>query len=95
MLSFSPRCLHGRKASPHLQPTEEVLGLNIQAPSKGPGIPGLVWHWQWEPFSLWGSRENTPPFVSYVLASFSKQVSGESQPVPQAVGWSVCNSEFV
>lgn len=49
------------KAFPHLQPTEEVLGLNIQAPSEGPGIPGLCW--QREPFSPWGSRENTPsPF---------------------------------
>lgn len=42
-----------------------------------------------------GLQREYPPFVSYALAPFSKQVSGESQPVPQAVGWSVCNSEFV
>lgn len=93
MLSFSPRCLHGRKASPHLQPTEEVLGLNIQAPSKGPGIPGLAL--AVGALQSLGLQREYPPFVSYVLASFSKQVSGESQPVPQAVGWSVCNFEFV
>lgn len=93
MLSFSPRCLHGRKASPHLQPTEEVLGLNIQAPSKEPGIPGLAL--AVGALQSLGLQREYPPFVSYALAPFSKQVSGESQPVPQAVGWSVCNSEFV
>lgn len=57
------------KAFPHLQPTEEVLGLNIQAPSEGPGIPGLCW--QRSPSAL-GALERIPPvhFVRQRIGSF-------------------------